>query len=105
MGVLEGWGRLYHVIYPLVFRLRLRLRPDRSLSASVFALRATTRQDDPTRRESRRASNPALFRLRRTVGNPPADFTLDAWTLKPSDFCSVGVKNVKNVVISFFYLK
>jgi hypothetical protein len=38
-----------------------------SLSASDFALRAATGQDDPTRRESRKTSDPALFRLRRTL--------------------------------------
>ena len=32
-----------------------------SLSASDFALRATTGQDDPTGRESRRTSDPALL--------------------------------------------
>ncbi len=36
------------VVRTLGFRLRLRLRPDRSLPASCFALRATTEQDDPT---------------------------------------------------------
>jgi hypothetical protein len=43
-----------------------------------------------TLRESRRTSDPALFRLRRTVGY--YGFTLDAWPLKPSGFCNVEVK-------------
>jgi hypothetical protein len=44
-----------------------------------------------TLRESRRTSDPALFRLRRTVGH--YGFTRDAWTLKPTDVCNVGVKS------------
>jgi hypothetical protein len=38
--------------------------------------------------ENRRTSDSSLFRLRRKVGK--YDFTLDALTLKPSDFCNVG---------------
>jgi hypothetical protein len=45
-----------------------------------------------TLRESRRTSDPSLFRRRRTVSYPPQeDFTLDALTLKPSGFCNLGV--------------
>jgi hypothetical protein len=48
-----------------------------------------------TLRESRRTSDSALFRLRRTVGY--YGFTLDALTLKPSDFCNVGVNPAYSV--------
>ncbi len=45
-----------------------------------------------TLRESRRTSDPVLFRQRRTVNDPSEeDFTLDALALKPSDFCNVRV--------------
>ena len=45
-----------------------------------------------TLRESRRTSDPLLFRPRRTVSYPPEEgFTLDASALKPSDVCNVRV--------------
>ena len=43
-------------------------------------------------RESRRTSDPALSRDRGPA-IPRDSFTLDVLTLKPSDFCNVGVKS------------
>ena len=48
--------------------------------------------------ESLRTSDSALFRLRRTVGY--YGFTLDAWTLKPSGFCNVGVNLIDSGTVS-----
>jgi hypothetical protein len=62
-----------------------------SLSASDFALRATTGQDDPTGRASRRLPSAALLRPRHPAISGIAS-ALNALQMKASDPCKFQVK-------------
>ena len=63
-----------------------------SLSASDFALRATTGQDDPTWRASRRLSYAVLLRPRHPAISGIAS-ALSALHMKASDSCKIQVKD------------